>query len=113
MTTTSVEARIARDIAPDHPAFAGHFPGRPLLPGVLLLAEVMEAARTLPALAPRLEHGLSLQAAKFLAPVGPGSRLDVALQADDQGLRFEVHCAGVVAARGQWTWGASAPGGPA
>jgi 3-hydroxymyristoyl/3-hydroxydecanoyl-(acyl carrier protein) dehydratase len=105
---TPIEARIARDIASDHPAFAGHFPGRPLLPGVLLLAEVMEAARTLPALAPKLDHGVTLQAAKFLSPVGPGSRLDIALQADDQGLRFEVHCGAAVAARGQWAWGAGA-----
>jgi 3-hydroxymyristoyl/3-hydroxydecanoyl-(acyl carrier protein) dehydratase len=106
--TLQLQARIARDIAPDHPAFAGHFPGRPLLPGVLLLAEVMEAARTLPALAPKLDHGLTLQAAKFLSPVGPGARLEVALQADDQGLRFEVHCGAAVAARGQWTWGTAA-----
>ena len=34
---------VALAIAADHPAFAGHFPGRPLLPGVALLSEVLEA----------------------------------------------------------------------
>jgi acyl-CoA synthetase (AMP-forming)/AMP-acid ligase II len=45
-------ARFARDalaegprftVATDHPAFAGHFPSHPLLPGVALLAYVMRA----------------------------------------------------------------------
>lgn len=29
--------------AADHPAFAGHFPGMPIVPGVLLLDEVLSA----------------------------------------------------------------------
>jgi 3-hydroxymyristoyl/3-hydroxydecanoyl-(acyl carrier protein) dehydratase len=89
-------------IAPDHPAFAGHFPDRPLLPGALLLAEVMEAARAAPGPARRLAAAGTLAAAKFLAPVPPGARLEIALQWDEATLRFEATHAGTVVARGHW-----------
>ena len=42
---------VQRHIPVDHPAFAGHFPGRPLLPGAMLLAEVIEAIHQVPAMA--------------------------------------------------------------
>ena len=103
MTATPFSVTVTRHVAAGHPAFAGHFPGRPLLPGVLLLAEVMEAARAEPALAGRLD-ACSLQAAKFLAPVRPGSTLSLALQWDDSGLRFEAHAGGRLVAKGQWAW---------
>jgi 3-hydroxymyristoyl/3-hydroxydecanoyl-(acyl carrier protein) dehydratase len=93
---------VTRDIAPDHPAFAGHFPGRPLLPGALLLAEVMEAARGAPGPARRLADAGTLAAAKFLAPVPPGARLEIALAWDETTLRFAATHAGVVVARGHW-----------
>jgi len=69
--------RIARELVVDagHPSLPGHFPGNPVVPGVLLLAEVESALR---------ERGLRVVGCtriKFVAPVTPGQRcvLDIAL----------------------------------
>jgi 3-hydroxymyristoyl/3-hydroxydecanoyl-(acyl carrier protein) dehydratase len=99
---------VTRDIPADHPAFPGHFPGQPLLPGVLLLSEVLEAATADPALAARIAAGTTLQNAKFLSPVLPGARIELALEWDDAGLRFEVTRDGVAASRGQLAWSPAA-----
>ena len=89
------------NIAADHPAFAGHFPGRPLLPGVVLLSLVMQALAARPALAARLGGTPRIDSAKFLAPVGPGARLRVALREQGAGVAFEVWVAEQAVARGQ------------
>ena len=98
---------VTRRIAADHPAFAGHFPGRPLLPGVLLLAEAMEALRAAPQLAARL-GAPEIAQAKFLAPVGPGSELAVLLFDEASGLRFELRCGAALVASGRLVAGAAA-----
>lgn len=77
MTELSSAPYAARfDIPPDHPCFPGHFPGQPILPGVLLLARVMALAQT------SLGHPLNactVYNVKFLAAVEPGAALDVQL----------------------------------
>ena len=89
-------------IAADHPAFAGHFPGQPLLPGVSLLAEVLEAVLDDPALSTLIGPAPRIGAAKFLAPVRPGARLTVRLEAGPRGVRFEVKEGERIAASGQF-----------
>lgn len=93
---------IALSIPADHPAFDGHFPGQPLLPGVALLAEVLEAVLREPALAALVGTAPRIGAAKFLAPVRPGAQLALQLEASARGVRFELREGERVAASGQF-----------
>jgi 3-hydroxymyristoyl/3-hydroxydecanoyl-(acyl carrier protein) dehydratase len=76
------------EITASHPAFDGHFPGHPVLPGVVLLAEamaVLQAATGVPA------EGWTLDNAKFLSPVAPGTTLAVHHAVAPSGaVRFEI-----------------------
>jgi 3-hydroxyacyl-[acyl-carrier-protein] dehydratase len=88
-------------IAADHPAYAGHFPGRPILPGVALLAEVMHEITR--ATGRGAEHW-TLANAKFLLPVTPGMPLTlVQSPGAGEGIRFEVRSAAGVVATGSLT----------
>jgi len=103
--------QISLDVAADHPAFAGHFPGQPLLPGALLLSEVLQAMLGVPALVARLGLRPTLAVAKFLAPVRPGDSLTIALQPEPagvRGVRFEVRCGQHTVVNGRWVAGAEA-----
>ena len=76
------------DISTDHPAFAGHFPGQPIFPGVLLLERVMTVAQTCLILPLK---DCTLNNVKFIAAVGPGDRLRVDLTLSGLGqYRFHV-----------------------
>ncbi len=65
-------------IAADHPAFTGHFPGRPIVPGVVLIDE---AARVLETVFNLDDCRWTLPNAKFLAPAAPGETLMLRWQA--------------------------------
>jgi len=90
------------DIGANHPAFAGHFPGRPMLPGVALLAEVLEAASADPALAGAIGASPQISVVKFLAPVLPGALLEITFQISERAVAFSVSDRDRPAATGQF-----------
>lgn len=94
--------RVTLQIVAHHPAFAGHFPGAPLLPGVVLLSQVLEAMLDGPALGERVGSAVTLAVAKFLAPVRPGSLLCIELQSASGALKFEVTEGDRIVARGRF-----------
>ena len=79
----------------DHPCLPGHFPGRPLVPGVWLLEQVAQAL-----LAWRGERLARIVEAKFVAPLRPDETADLVLAERDGRLRFEISRDGIPLARG-------------
>lgn len=71
-------------IAPDHPALAGHFPGRPLVPGVVVLERVAAAWKAWRGTA---IAGLD---AKFTQPLLPGEAATIMLRDEGGRVRFDV-----------------------
>ena len=111
MAADDTPVHITHDVPADHPVFVGHFPGQPLLPGALLVSEVMEAMARVPAMVARLGAHPTLAAVKFLSPVRPGATVDIALHPESgaaRGVRFEVRCGDVIAASGRWIAGEAA-----
>jgi 3-hydroxyacyl-[acyl-carrier-protein] dehydratase len=91
------ELRAPLCIAVTHPSLPGHFPGEPIVPGVVILDEVQSAARAL-AGGGRLA---ALPAVKFLAPLRPGERAECVLERRADGaILFRVERAGAVIAQG-------------
>lgn len=74
----------------DHPAFDGHFPGRPLLPGAVLLSWVMQAVAEHPPLSALLGPLPRIDSLKFLSPAEPGAGLVLRLSPRGSGVDFEI-----------------------
>ncbi|WP_154048482.1 beta-hydroxyacyl-ACP dehydratase [Thiomonas intermedia] len=73
----------------DHPAFPGHFPGRPIVPGVLLLDAVLQRL----CLVRGLDEGhCRIVNTKFISPVEPGQSLQLSHSTDATGQwHFRLH----------------------
>lgn len=81
-----------------HPALPGHFPGDPVVPGVVMLDELLALARQW--LGPVAVRGLPQ--VKFTAPLLPGSPADAHLWLDGSRLSFRVQCGGRTLAQGRF-----------
>ena len=91
-TATDGTGRFA--VPPNHPSLPGHFPGRPVVPGVVLLDSVFALAKVRPA---------RLLRAKFAAPVGPGEEVEVAFQKRAENrFGFTCRCRGAVVLSGEF-----------
>ena len=85
-----------------HPGLPGHFPGRPIVPGVVLVERVLEAIEAV--------HGpigaLRLPQVKFARPLLPGedARIELVSVGASDGLRWRfrvVHADGGLLASGE------------
>ena len=80
----------------DEPCFTGHYPGFPILPGVLLIDTVDRSVRRFAA-----EHGLGpvqlaeVRSTRFITPVFPGDEVttDCTVKHTDDVLTVNARCA--------------------
>jgi len=71
-----------------HPAFAGHFPGTPILPGVVLLDTALQAIADATGIA---LDGCEISSVKFLSPANPGDVLEIQHTISASGtIRFDI-----------------------
>jgi 3-hydroxymyristoyl/3-hydroxydecanoyl-(acyl carrier protein) dehydratase len=92
-------------IGHDHPCLPGHFPGRPLVPGVVLLDRVLDAVEA----AHGPLAGVRLPQVKFLQPLRPGEAACVELDGAPPRWRFRVVRGDAVLARGEVVADMAAP----
>lgn len=102
----------------NEPFFAGHFPERPIMPGVLIVEAIAQAAGVLAvesmglAGSGKLVYFMAIENAKFRSPVEPGCLLDIHVEFTtlrgsickfsgkamvDGKLAAEAHCTAMIA----------------
>lgn len=93
-------ATLERIFPLDHAAAQGHFPGNPIIPGAVLLSEVLLAIET------DLGRNLRpcrIEAAKFVHPVRPGDRVSIDYSGSgESGIRFRCTTGGKAVLAGTW-----------
>ena len=72
---------VSRAICADHPSLPGHFPGTPLVPGVVILDEILAALG-------EWRQGCQLtgiRTVKFLVPLKPEQPFAICFSTEDDG----------------------------
>jgi 3-hydroxyacyl-[acyl-carrier-protein] dehydratase len=99
---------VSLSISALHPAFAGHFPGTPIVPGVVLLDEAVYALKQSAVPAP---FDCEIAIAKFHRMVRPGEPLTLEHERNPDGsIRFAIRSLDRVVASGRLTFPADLPG---
>jgi 3-hydroxyacyl-[acyl-carrier-protein] dehydratase len=80
-----------KNVSVNEPYFVGHFPGRPIMPGVLILEAMAQAAGVLvfsamdeQAMKNQLYYYVGVDNARFKRPVVPGDQLELEVQLERQ-----------------------------
>jgi 3-hydroxyacyl-[acyl-carrier-protein] dehydratase len=97
-TATTHEATVI--IPASHPSLAGHFPGRPIVPAVVLLERVLSEAERWLGAAPAAN---CLAQAKFTAPLLPEQEARLQLTLKERELRFSLTRGDASVAQGMFT----------
>ena len=83
-----------KNITFNEPFFQGHFPARPVMPGVLIIEALAQAGGLLAYLSEgeqakgKITYVAGIDNVKFRKPVVPGDRLDLRVELVRQGSRF-------------------------
>lgn len=91
-----------KNVTMNEPHFMGHFPGRPIMPGVMIVEAMAQTAGVINIVnaggdAPSLVYFMTIDNAKFRKPVVPGDqlRMEVVLLKQRKNI-FKYHCIGTV-----------------
>ena len=71
-----------KNVTINEPHFTGHFPGKPIMPGVLIIEAMAQTAGAISILAsgstmPSIVYFMTIDNAKFRKPVVPGDRMEI------------------------------------
>ncbi len=78
-----VSAIGIKNVTANEPFFQGHFPGHPVMPGVLIIESMAQTSAVLvvlslgPQAAGKLVYFMTIESAKFRRPVVPGDQLRI------------------------------------
>ncbi len=86
---------VVFSIPADHPCLAGHFPGDPIVPGVVVLDRVIDAVQG------QADRGVTgIRRCKFARPLRPGERCTAEWTRQEDTVRFVCTVAQDIVASG-------------